>query len=178
LHVPLLAPEFGAYYLGWNASGWAPAEAAAHAALSHPRGDVKKLSLSSEGLRLARFSFDSDGWGAGAGSARGPKTHYQARIRMLVPAQPRTHAPGVHNCRPVLPSGAQVRWTAGGTDAGSSGAPLLGASQQQVLGVLTGGEAATCRNTDYFGSLFAVRARRPCTRCAARSSFTGEQHRA
>ncbi|EFN56797.1 hypothetical protein CHLNCDRAFT_51569 [Chlorella variabilis] len=112
--------EYGAYYLGWDASGWAP-DATAPATISHPRGDVKKLSLGGEGLRRAHYS------PAGGDSASGgDATHYQ------------------------------VRWTQGGTDVGSSGAPLLDAGRRQALGVLTGGEAATCGNRDFFGSLHAA----------------------
>ena len=36
----------------------------------------------------------------------------------------------------------QLTWAQGGSDTGSSGAPLLDAASQQVLGVLTGGEVS------------------------------------
>ena len=124
--------------LGWNASAWAAA--GSHAAtVSHPRGDWAKLSLSGAGgLRLARSSAlpaPAEGRpGGGAGGADGSTdgaaaaTHYR------------------------------LTWSAGGgTDVGSSGAPLLDAGGQVALGVLTGGSPSPCgTGRDYFGALRAV----------------------
>lgn len=126
------AAEWGVGRLGWNASSWAPA-ATRTATISHPRGDWAKLSLSGAGgLRLARSSAlpapAADGVdGAGDGAAAAAATHYRL-----------TWGPG------------------GGTDVGSSGAPLLDTGGRAVLGVLTGGSPSPCIGRDYFGSLRAV----------------------
>lgn len=136
--------EFGAAALGWSAGAWAP-EGTAVATMSHPRGDLKQLASSAAGLRRARSS------AAGGGSQAGSDaTHYKASgVRkqswVVLPAAAQATHPAL-----------QVRWEVGGTDTGSSGAPLLDAASQQALGVLTGGEDATCLNRDYFGSLHAV----------------------
>ena len=139
--------------MGWDASGWAP-DATAPATISHPRGDVKKLSLGGEGLRRAHYS------PAGGDSASGgDATHYQVGAGWCLLAGAWAAA-GMEVSRRLMlraaPFGWQVRWTQGGTDVGSSGAPLLDAGRRQALGVLTGGEAATCGNRDFFGSLHAV----------------------
>ena len=59
----------------------------------------------------------------------------------------------------AAPTHYAVRWAAGGTDAGSSGAALLDAAAPDVAwGVLTGGSPAACGGSrkDYFGSLAAA----------------------
>lgn len=132
-HTPAMmhAAEFGAGRLGWNASGWAHSTTAV-ATLSHPHGDYTTLSRSSAGLRLARSSAMAAASGgglggdSGGGGQDGGATHYK------------------------------VRWEQGGTDTGSSGAPLLHAARLEALGVLTGGSPDNCLNSDFFGSLRAV----------------------
>ncbi|PRW50891.1 T9SS C-terminal target domain-containing [Chlorella sorokiniana] len=110
--------EFGAGALGWDASGWAAADTEV-ATVSHPCGDLKKLSRSTAGLQRASYAPQG-------GQPTSGETHYW------------------------------VQWTQGGSDTGSSGAPLIDVSRGHVIGMLTGGEAATCKNKDYFGSLRAA----------------------
>ncbi|KAL4444096.1 hypothetical protein ABPG75_011833 [Micractinium tetrahymenae] len=121
--------EFDVAYLGWNASAWA-APATRVATVSHPRGDLTKYSEAAGGLQQARHDLPatsgSSNQTAAAESTSLGPTHYK------------------------------LTWSLGGSDVGSSGAPLLDVASQQVLGVLTGGEAATCGNLDLFGSLRAA----------------------
>ena len=54
---------------------------------------------------------------------------------------------------------AQVTWTQGATQGGSSGAALIDAGSGRIVGVLTGG-TTTCdvfSGADYFGKLSVVR---------------------
>ena len=58
---------------------------------------------------------------------------------------------------------AQVTWTQGATQGGSSGAALIDAGSGRIVGVLTGG-TTTCdvfSGADYFGKLSVVR----CLHC-------------
>lgn len=61
--------EFGTGALGWDASGWAAADTEV-ATISHPRGDLKKVSRSTAGLRRAAYV-------AKAAQPSSRETHYR-----------------------------------------------------------------------------------------------------
>lgn len=129
---PIQSPlaEFGVSYLGWNASGWAPPTTTA-ATLSHPGGTLLQLSRAAPGLtrsrRLADGTAAALNVSGGAAAGSGAATHYR------------------------------VQWRGFGTDAGSSGAPLLDAAAPTMVGgVLTGGSREVCDGRDFFGSLRAA----------------------
>lgn len=64
--------EYGAGALGWDAGSWAAADTEV-VTISHPRGDLKKLSRSTSGLRRAAYA-------SVGGQPSSGETHYRVRI--------------------------------------------------------------------------------------------------
>lgn len=157
--------EFGTGALGWDVSGWAAADTEV-ATISHPRGDLKKVSRSTAGLRRAAYV-------AKAAQPSSGETHYRVgaagRACLLCHPGLLCSAPACTAlqrwCALVLkhfslPSACpptnhvryvvrlllrlllQVQWTQGGSDTGSSGAPLVDVARGHVIGVLTGAGSA------------------------------------
>ncbi len=78
--LPTCKPAgYDAFFLGWDASGWADS-AAEVATISHPRGDLKKFSRSTRGLKRAQRSSPGTGGGWSHKSSGGGATHYKARL--------------------------------------------------------------------------------------------------